>query len=365
MAPFSVTDLQDSFEKLKKSLEWIRDLIRKRDWAGLLILAAAVLFLLVWTDPGAFLSSTRIERWTLRVVAGGTGVLLLLAALAMMLLRRTPSALPPAPPIEHTAIKGLRPFTSEDAELFSRLQREAILRECLGTLTDPSFRFGVLSGTSGCGKTSFLQAGLRPRLEKRHHRCVYVKFTDLDPVRAILLALIDCSMVPRSTAEETSLGALLTAAAQADPARPLVLVLDQFEQFFVHRAQRSAREPFVAAMADWYRGHAGLPVKILVCLRDDFMGRLSELHQAMAYSLGPSQNLRLEKFEPSQAAAVFRVIAESADIAVDATTPRAGWSWPPPRSPRRSSVTGARSPSSCRTTRCRAGRSWPWRRTRS
>jgi hypothetical protein len=35
------------------------------------------------------------------------------------------------------------------------------VRECLGTLTDPGFRFGLLSGTSGCGKTSFLQAGPR------------------------------------------------------------------------------------------------------------------------------------------------------------------------------------------------------------
>jgi hypothetical protein len=79
MALFSVADLQDSFEKLKKSLEWIRELIRKRDWPGLLTLAAAVLFLVGWTAPDPFLSSTPMGRWglkwTLRIVAGGTGLL--------------------------------------------------------------------------------------------------------------------------------------------------------------------------------------------------------------------------------------------------------------------------------------------------
>jgi ClpP class serine protease len=56
-----------------------------------------------------------------------------------------------------------------------------------------------------------------------------------------------------------------------------------------------------------------------------------------------------------------------ADLPIDLIvhTPGGLVPWPPLRSPRRSSVTGARSPSSCRTTRCRAGRSWPWRWTRS
>ena len=99
---------------------------------------------------------------------------------------RVPGAL-----VEHTAIRFLRPFGFEDAEVFGRLQREASLRECLATVTDRDFRFGVLSGESGCGKTSFLQAGLRPRLLKQNHRCVYVKFTEADPLDSVRRALAE------------------------------------------------------------------------------------------------------------------------------------------------------------------------------
>lgn len=52
------------------------------------------------------------------------------------------------------AIKGLLPFGYEDAEVFSHLQRDQNLKECLQAIGDEQWRFGVLSGESGAGKTS-------------------------------------------------------------------------------------------------------------------------------------------------------------------------------------------------------------------
>ena len=61
---------------------------------------------------------------------------------------------------ERWAIKGLRPFEAADSKLFGQMQRQKMLQECLEAVTSSDFRLGVLSGESGCGKTSFLQAGL-------------------------------------------------------------------------------------------------------------------------------------------------------------------------------------------------------------
>ncbi|MEM1394968.1 MAG: hypothetical protein AAGG00_17090, partial [Cyanobacteria bacterium P01_H01_bin.150] len=89
--------------------------------------------------------------------------------------------------IEREAIKGLRAFTKDDAEIFSKLQREISLQDCLNSITNNSFRFGILMGETGCGKTSFLQAGLLPKLltESATHRGVYVRFANDEPVATV------------------------------------------------------------------------------------------------------------------------------------------------------------------------------------
>jgi hypothetical protein len=174
----------------------------------------------------------------------------------------------------------------------------------------------VLCGESGNGKTSFLQAGLWPRLPEQNHRCVYVKCTELDPVEAIRQALLEQLAPPDKDKLPPSLPEMLEAAARLD-ARPLVVILDQFEQFFVHRPRKKDRAPFLAAMEEWFKRQAALSVKIVVCLRSDFLDRLIELQKLLGYSLGPHQNFRLEKFAPAQAAEIFRVIAGQEKLECD------------------------------------------------
>jgi len=232
--------------------------------------------------------------------------------------RRSVLAEPDYPGWRRSAIKYLRPFEFEDAELFRRLQREGSLQECLEAISDRDFRFGILSGESGCGKTSFLQAGLRPRLlaQTVPHRCIYVKLTDLDPLDSIRQALTDQLQFLKESLAGLDLLPLLTVAVQADP-QPLVLLFDQFEQFFAHRKLREERESFVNALAKWYKSKPPLPCKIIVCIRGDFKYRLDELQKAMGFALGPQQNFSLEKFTPAEATQIFRVMAETEGLACD------------------------------------------------
>ena len=166
------------------------------------------------------------------------------------------------------AYQGLRPFGFEDAPLFARLQRDALVRECVEALTDPEFRFGILYGPSGCGKTSFLRAGLWPRLSTpdASHCGVYVKCRELNPLESIRQALAEQLHLPPASVERAEWLPLLAMAAQTT-SKPLVVLLDQFEQFFIHHKRKTDRAPFVHALVAWYRQEPPLPVKILVCIQ--------------------------------------------------------------------------------------------------
>jgi hypothetical protein len=220
--------------------------------------------------------------------------------------------------VQTSAIKGLRPFKRDDAGVFTLLQRGRDLERCLAAIADPDFRFGILSGESGCGKSSFLQAGLWPGLEaySTPHRCVYVKFANEDPFVSIQRALTAQLGCCEEELKESNFVSQLEAVAPLH-SQPLVLIFDQFEQFFVHCKAKQNREPFVQGMAAWYHRTLSLHMKVLISVRGDFNDRLIELQQAMGYSIGPGQNFRLEKFEPREATEIMCVIAKQDDLPFD------------------------------------------------
>jgi tetratricopeptide (TPR) repeat protein len=213
------------------------------------------------------------------------------------------------------AIKGLLPFAYEDAEIFSHLQRGENLKECLQAIVGEQWRFGALIGESGVGKTSFLQAGLRPELEKLGFRCVYVKFSDLDPLESVKRACLKHLQFTGGEPNEGDFQGLLLSAAQ--DRTPIILFFDQFEQFFVHRKRKKDREPFTKALARCFAETRSLPIKILICVRGDFFDRLNELQKAMGYSLGPAQSFRLERFEQDRATEILCFLAEKNGLEYD------------------------------------------------
>ncbi|MGZ5481420.1 MAG: nSTAND1 domain-containing NTPase [Pyrinomonadaceae bacterium] len=233
----------------------------------------------------------------------------------LVALRTRPTSLPNAPS-EKSIIKGLRPYTKHDSELFAKLQRGRILQDCLAACTDGDFRFGILNGESGTGKTSFLQAGLCPALEKRGYRTVYVKLTNDSPLDSIRQALTSQNEIKPESTENQSLLELLQRATNGRT-EPVVLILEQFEQFFVNHKSKDDRRPFIQEMALWYEKRDSLPVKLLISIRGDFVYRLGEFQEVIGYTLAPQDNFRLEKFEPKEAASIFRVIAAEEKIECD------------------------------------------------
>lgn len=315
----SLKSIKASVDEGTSFVEWLVEVLRGKNWVKKLLLIDVIILVvfnpLFFPKILGFITAKplppnyKVYFW---LVVG-----LIFVAAVVVALCTKPKPPPRAYALDRrSAIKGLLSFTFNDADLFTRLQREDSLRECLQSITDDNFHFGILCGESGCGKSSFLQAGLWPRLMKLERRCVYVRFSDLDPLDSIRAAFTEQLKIAKAMTEGADFPKLLKVATGED-ARPLILIFDQFEQFFVHYQREAERAPFVQALGAWHRGRHQLPIRILVSLRGDFYDHMIELQKAMGYSLGPQQSHRLKRFEPEEATEIFRVIAETEAMTFD------------------------------------------------
>ena len=219
----------------------------------------------------------------------------------------------PLAPVSVRAIRGLIPFTGTkaDVELFAKLERERDISEVLTAISDPGFRIGYISGDSGSGKTSLVHAGVAPRVELCSP--VVVELSDLDPIESIRESL--AALLPVE-ARGGSLADMLANAARSQ-GKPVLLILDQFEQFFVHCPRPPQRRPFIESLKQWFDARLRIPARILISIRGDFGDRLVEIQKALGYTLAAHQVFRLERFQPDQAVAIIRVLAESGQIPFD------------------------------------------------
>ena len=89
--------------------------------------------------------------------------------------------------------KGLQFYEAQDAPIFAG--READIRTCADLIADDTARILVLHGNTGCGKSSFLRAGLIPLLERnsfeffkertRPSRALLIRCTDTPIARLV------------------------------------------------------------------------------------------------------------------------------------------------------------------------------------
>ncbi|MBD2486780.1 tetratricopeptide repeat protein [Aulosira sp. FACHB-615] len=316
--PFSINNILETLKQTTEAIAgfvqtvagWIRD----KKWVELISLILATI-ILAWVSRAAiakFLGEQNSQWffWICLVV----GIMFTVAVVVAVVVK--PSLSNAAQnPVERQAIKGLLSFTSQDAEIFSKLQRHQDIKNCLRILNNANFRVGILWGESGCGKTSFLQAGLIPQLEGAQG--IYIQFTDKDPLITVKKALNKELNLNLSSAEieKLDLIAVLNQSI-ATVQKPLILFFDQFEQFFVHYQSADARRPFIDALNNWY-GNEEIAVKILMSFRSDLFYQQHELQQVLNYSLDSRNSIKLKKFSVEQATNVLEEIAKAENIEFD------------------------------------------------
>ncbi|WP_119729943.1 nSTAND1 domain-containing NTPase [Thermomonospora amylolytica] len=194
---------------------------------------------------------------------------------------------------------GLVPFTEDRAEVF--YGREQTTAELVGLLVRRPAGITVVTGASGAGKSSLLQAGLLPALARGSlsPRSAHWPRLTLTPGQAPIsrlaaalaaLAGADATAVRRSLTTDPQDAHLLVAqAVRADAARRdlpepgrLVLIVDQFEALFTSAQDENAEEQaaFVTAL------HAAAttatapdeapPALVVLAVRSDYVDRCAD-----------------------------------------------------------------------------------------
>jgi tetratricopeptide (TPR) repeat protein len=308
---------------------FVRDVatwMRRRQWVELsaVIISFTILILFSKTAIDKYLKEASPYVYPFWTLIG-----LVFAFAVVLEIRKKPSLIQiTQDPGKRRAIKFLRSFEQEDAEIFARLQGHRDLGYIYENIILPDFRFGVLKGRSGCGKSSYLKAGLLAALAKTEaYHGVYIKFSNLDPLATVREALTEALGLPKAEVQGLGLVELLNWAVEAvsegSPSfKSLILIFDQFEQFFVY-AEDEARSTFVQDLAIWYN-HEDLKkkVKVLVSIRGDWFDRMDEIQDVLNYTLRTGGQMGrntfyLSNFSAEEATEILKVMAQE-DLGIEA-----------------------------------------------
>jgi WD40 repeat protein len=211
------------------------------------------------------------------------------------------------PPADALPYPGLRPFRTDEAEIF--FGREEHTDQLLAKLQ--TTRFLAVIGVSGCGKSSLVRAGLIPALRtgligSAGGRWRIAELRPGDRPRARLAAAFAAERIfsgeryedPASialieaTLRKGPLG--LTELLRELPPPPntnILIFVDQFEEIFRYRASTSAdeAEAFVALLLA-SAANREFPVYIVIAMRSDFLGDCA-LFSGLPEAINESQYL--------------------------------------------------------------------------
>lgn len=201
-------------------------------------------------------------------------------------------------------------YTEQDAHLFFGREREikVLLADVIVN------RLVVLFAKTGTGKTSLINAGVRPRLEQRGYATFFVRVAG-DPTESVL-AELHCHPKLTSLAGETLPEKLHQAARRLE--RPIVIFFDQFEEFFIYifRRQPDKAACFIADIASVYDNReSGL--NLVFSMREEFFVEMDAFRDAIPNIFHNESNLRLRWFDPVQAAEAIALPARALGVELD------------------------------------------------
>jgi SIR2-like domain len=199
--------------------------------------------------------------------------------------------------IMRSPYKFLDPYEFEDHELF--FGRDHEIKVLIADVV--TNRLVVLFAKTGTGKTSLINAGVRPLLEQRGYRTFFIRLQRDDPIvatRRVVQTECGVSLDPSAPLEDQ----LEQLTHELD--QPIVLFFDQFEEFFLYVATErpSSARALVSAVARLHANrHSG--VHVVFAMREEFLAEMEFFRDEIPTIFHADSNLRLRWFTPKQAAA--------------------------------------------------------------
>ena len=214
---------------------------------------------------------------------------------------------------------GLRTFTEEEAIYFRG--RKHHVAKCLDLLVEQ--RFVMITGASGDGKSSLVFAGMLPEVRAGFVQAHYSRWAvatfrpERSPLRNLAQALATALRLPDSSVVEPELEQGFSAlvqlyqaselcppatfpaglvTAEQRQATNLLVVVDQFEEFFTNPENYAGDQPNTAAqtvvnlLLETARlaKAENLPIYIVCTMRSDFVGQCAEF-RGLIEQVGASQ----------------------------------------------------------------------------
>jgi hypothetical protein len=191
-------------------------------------------------------------------------------------------------PVPESPYKGLVPYFEEDAPFFfGRQDEQEIIAANL-----QAYRLTLLYGPSGVGKSSVLRAGVAHHLREAARSTVGVPEYVIvvfsawrdDPVAGLVEAIHSALAASIATAAEAKPDDLLSdtlAKWTADHDTELLVILDQFEEYFLYHPESSDERSFAHQFARAVN-RRDLRVNFLVSIRDDALSKLDRFKGRIA-----------------------------------------------------------------------------------
>lgn len=192
--------------------------------------------------------------------------------------------------------RGLRAFTRSDAYFFLELLPGTRDREGLpaslghwkrwvsGREEMPDdHRVGVISGPTGCGKSSFVRAGLLPLLGSDVVTVILEATPDLTERQ--MLTAIERHCTERTAEDLPDTLATIRRGQGISPRKSLLIIIDQFEQWL-----HAHPDPQDSELVRAIRQCDGIRVQCILLIRDDFWLGLCRFMEAVETPLQLGRN---------------------------------------------------------------------------
>jgi len=211
----------------------------------------------------------------------------------------------------------LEHFDTKHADLFFGRERDT---DALCDMVEHQ-RLVVLFGASGMGKTSLLKAGLMAAVqgqdeqERAEYLPIYVRGLD-DPSQSLKATVADAVDQYGAAVDphllECPVALLIDRAAAVLP-KPVLIILDQFEEHFVRLGQ-PARDSFLDELSNAIAG-CDPSVRFVIAVREDFLGELFQLRSRIPQIF--DNMYRLSRLRRDEAESAITKPAAHFDIHVD------------------------------------------------
>ncbi|HME21119.1 MAG TPA: hypothetical protein VKI44_07130 [Acetobacteraceae bacterium] len=203
---------------------------------------------------------------------------------------------------DRRAIRGALPFAQYDRLPGERRRGDAVRIATQASL--PDFRLAIVYGASGCGKSSLLRSHGYACLEKAGFSvCLVTNPLELAG--------------DRGTDPKLALDGIERMVAEAGGAKPVVLIVDQFEELLNRYPKPEARRKIGKAIDGF--GRAGRRVRTLCVIRKEFFLDLKSLD--LARPLSTADTIEIDNFEIDEAAQIVKECAEADGVKLDPAFP--------------------------------------------